>query len=69
MDKKQDYYSYNYYSTQNSYKNGVFEHNTLQLIFSIMQDFDDNEDISTTDYPDFVDDASEAVSAVTGEDL
>jgi hypothetical protein len=34
-----------------------------------MQDFDDNEDISTADYPDFVDDASEAVSAVTGEDL
>ena len=40
----------------------------LQLIFSIMQDFDDNEDISSTDYPDF-EDESEAVSAVTGEDL
>ena len=33
-----------------------------------MQDYDDNEDISTTDFPDF-DDASEAVSAATGEDL
>ena len=33
-----------------------------------MQDYDDNEDILTTDYPD-VDDASEAVSAATGEDL
>ena len=41
----------------------------LQLIFSIMQEFDDNEDISSTDYPAFVDDASEAVSAATGEDL
>ena len=34
-----------------------------------MQDYDDNEDISSTDYPDFVDDVSEAVSAATGEDL
>ena len=33
-----------------------------------MQDFD-NEDISTTEYPDFVDDDSEVASAATGEDL
>ena len=35
--------------------------------FFIMQDFDYNEDVSTTEYPDF--DASEVASAVTGEDL
>ena len=33
---------------------------------SIIQDFEDNEDV--TSFPDF-DDDSEAVSAVTGEDL
>jgi len=33
-----------------------------------MQDFEDNEDVtSSRDFPDFED--SEAVSAVTGEDL
>ena len=69
QDKKQDYCRYNYYSTQNSFKNGAFGHNTSQLIFSITQDFDDNEYISTTEYPDFTDEASEAVSAATGEDL
>ena len=33
--------------------------------FSIIQDFEDNEDV--TSFPDFED--TEAVSAVTGEDL
>ena len=29
--KKQDYYRYNYYSTQNSFNNEVIRHNMLQL--------------------------------------